>query len=257
MFPVRTLYKSILFFAILTAAAAAPVEDFLTFLTAEEKARLMEDKELVIYADSAPAFRLLPPVSLAPAIQNEFEGYDPNVSDEALFLLPKNDEENLLYHIYSKIRNIRSLSGIQYHSNHYKIWKTLFDNVFETGEIGSDVAVPTVLPAFAPAEERIIIHIEDVNFGDGYYEAAYINSTDAAVFGMKNLTSLKYKHVPLISKEKVRFQMAIIPTDEYLLVYGVCGVKAGSLIQKMIHIPSSFYTRMKALRDWFSNQIYE
>ena len=252
----KMFHISVFFICLLSTLSATPIDTYLSSLSEEEKAKLIEHNELVEYSEGAPAFRLLPNISLSAAVKAEFEDYEPNVSDEALFLLPKVENQNILPYIYEKLRNISSLSGIQYHSNHYHEWKTLFDNVFETDNVGSDAVIPFKQTESIPWEERIIIHMEDVNFGAGYYEATYFNSTDSITFGLKNLTSLKYKGIPVIRKERVRFQMVIIPTDEYLLVYGVCGVDAGSLIRKMIHIPSSFYTRMKALRDWFTGQIY-
>ncbi|MBN2511095.1 MAG: hypothetical protein JXB03_12520 [Spirochaetales bacterium] len=235
----------------------APVDDYLTFLSIEDKTQLLEKQELVVYGEGTPVFNLLPDTALSDKIRQEFDEFDANVNDEALFLLPLMNQENSIDHIYRKLRNVNTLSGIQYHSNHYREWKILFDNVFEAEKVGSDTALEFSSKGTVPHEERIIIHLEDVNFGSSYYEAVYFNSDSAAGFGLKNLTSLRYKLIPLIGKGKVRFQMLMIPTDEYLLVYGVVGVKAGSLIQEVIHLPSSFYTRLKALRNWFSAQIYQ
>ena len=236
-----------------------PLEHYLQHLSEQDKAKLLEKNELVSYSEGSeglPDFSYLPDIQIAERIRNEFNGFNPNVSDEALFLLPKADGVSLL-DIHNSLQEISTLSGIQYHSNHYRELRTLFENVYRIESMKNREAQPDKTSTRALSEDRFFLHLKDVNFGSSFYEAVYFNSTTETSIGLKNVTSLRYGFVPLITKENVRFHLAVIPTDDGILVYGICAVRAGSFIREMIHLPSSFYTRLKALRDWLKLRIYE
>jgi hypothetical protein len=244
------------FFALSLNLGALSLEEVLPGLPAEELQELRDKKEIVYYSETLPEFRYLPVTLLSDKVKKEFNGYEPNVCNEALFLMPLPDRnsDRALY-IYNKLRAIRSLSGVQYHSNRHREMRVLFDDVYAVDGLRSKKKIPDKYLDVLQAEEKITVHIEDVNFGSGYYEASYMASGDLLAFGLKNLTSLKYIF-PIIGAEMVRFQLLIIPLENELLMYGICAVEAASFVKSIIHLPSSFYTRTRALRDWFKGQVY-
>jgi hypothetical protein len=192
-------------------------------------------------------------------VREQFSGYSPNVTDEALFLLPLPETgQDPSSFLYARLRAISSLSGIEYFSNHYKQKRVLFSDVYEVDSLSSRAKVADRTGGPIPAGgERFPFHINDVNFGGGYYEADYSSAGGGLAFGFRNKTSLSFFFIPVIGEERVRFHLAAIPLreDGQLLVYGVCSVEAGDFIKSMIDLPSSFYTRIKALRDWFKARL--
>jgi hypothetical protein len=253
--PRKSIVPVFLFAAVFNLSALT-LEELLPNLSPEDLVKLRDTKEIVHYSENPPDFRYLPGTALTDRIKNEFLGYTPNVCNEALFLmpLPARSENRSLY-IYNKMRAIRSLSGIQYRSNRHKEMRVLFDDVYAVDSLRSKKKIPDKDLDALPAGEKLTVHIEDVNFGGGYYEASYMTSGDLLGFGLKNLTSLKYIF-PIIGAEKVRFQILIIPLENELLMYGICAAEAASFVKSLIHLPSSFYTRTRALRDWFKGQVY-
>ncbi|NJL73301.1 MAG: hypothetical protein HC888_18080 [Candidatus Competibacteraceae bacterium] len=246
-------------------AAGSLVADELTYLVPglsdAERVELRDKRELVRFTDAAPEFALLPMTALAFPIRARFQGYAPTVTDEALFLLPMPDVApgtNTADFIYSRLRDVSSLSGIQYMSNHYREWRVLFSDVYEVGGLDSRRRVDTKTPAFVPPFERVAMHMNDVNFGGGYYEANFMKTGDMLSFGLRNATTLSYFIFPVISEERLRFQIAMIPLREEnaLLLYGICSVEASDFLQRMVHLPSSFYTRILALKRWFEGRVY-
>ena len=235
---------------------ALTLEDILPGISREDLETLKTKKELVSYADGRSEFKYLPKTALSGKVREKFQGFDPNVSDEALFLLPLPEKSgDLSLYLYNKLRAISTLSGITYFSNRKKETLVLFSDVYAIDSLNSKKKIPDKTAWVLPAEERIPIHLEDVNFGGGYYEVSYMTADGTLSFGMKNLTSLKY-FFPVISKENVRFELLVIPLDKELLLYGTCSVEAADFVKSMIHLPSAFYTRIRALKDWFSKQVY-
>jgi len=229
------------------------IEDILPQLTPQERAELQEKKELVYYTDGAPDFRFLPSLPLSVRVKTYFQGFSPNVGDEALFLLPYQPEGTTppLLSLYNRLRAVSTLSGIQYRSSKAKGMRVLFSDVYAVKDLKSKTKIPDPLVQIVPPEDSFPIHLVDANFGSEYYEASYLARDNTIIFGLKNLTSLKYIF-PVIGAERFRTQLLIIPLDTELLVYGVAAVEASEMVRSLIHLPSAFYKRMEALKNWFA-----
>jgi len=247
------------------SATVSPLslEDVLPQLTPQERAELREKKELVYYTDGAPDFRFLPSIPLSVRVKAYFQGFSPNVGDEALFLLPYTPAQTsqatqrtessatTLLPLYNRLRAVSTLSGIQYRSSKAKGMRVLFSDVYAVKDLKSKAKIPDPLVQIIPPEDSFPIHLVDANFGSEYYEASYLVRDNTIVFGLKNLTSLKYIF-PVIGAQQFRTQLVIIPLDSELLVYGVAAVEAGDLVRSLIHLPSAFYKRIEALKNWFA-----
>jgi len=244
------------------SATVSPLslEDILPQLTPQERAELREKKELVYYTDGAPDFRFLPSIPLSVRVKAYFQGFSPNVGDEALFLLPYTPAQpsqrtessaTTLLPLYNRLRAVSTLSGIQYRSSKAKGMRVLFSDVYAVKDLKSKAKIPDPLVQIIPPEDSFPIHLVDANFGSEYYEASYLVRDNTIVFGLKNLTSLKYIF-PVIGAQQFRTQLVIIPLDSELLVYGVAAVEAGDMVRSLIHLPSAFYKRIEALKNWFA-----
>ena len=239
------------------------LEDILPQLTPQELAVLREKKEFVYYTEGAPDFRFLPSIPLAVRVKAYFQGFSPNVGDEALFLLPytlaRTSEATQdsagsipsILPLYNRLRAVSTLSGIQYRSSRAKGMRVLFSDVYAVKDLKSKAKIPDPLVQIIPPEDSFPLHMVDANFGSEYYEASYLVRDNTIVFGLKNLTSLKYIF-PVIGAQQFRSQLVIIPLDAEILVYGVAAVEAGDLVRSLIHLPSAFYKRIEALKNWFS-----
>lgn len=230
--------------------SALTLEEVLPQLTPQQRTELREQKELVHYTDGAPDFRFLPSIPLNVRVKAYFQGFSPNVGDEALFLIPQENPSSLLA-LYNRLRAVSTLSGIQYRSSKAKGMRVLFSDVYAVKDLKSKTKIPDPLVQIIPPEDAFPIHLVDANFGSDYYEASYLVRDNTIVFGLKNLTSLTYIF-PVIGAERFRTQLVIIPLETELLVYGVAAVEAGDMIRSLIHLPSAFYKRIEALKNWFS-----
>jgi len=259
--PLSIVLLSIILGTTLSATVSPlSLEDILPQLTPQERAELREKKELVYYTDGAPDFRFLPSIPLSVRVKAYFQGFSPNVGDEALFLLPYTPAQpsqrtessaTTLLPLYNRLRAVSTLSGIQYRSSKAKGMRVLFSDVYAVKDLKSKAKIPDPLVQIIPPEDSFPIHLVDANFGSEYYEASYLVRDNTIVFGLKNLTSLKYIF-PVIGAQQFRTQLVIIPLDSELLVYGVAAVEAGDLVRSLIHLPSAFYKRIEALKNWFA-----
>ncbi len=237
--------------------SALTLEEVVPQLSPADAAQLLNKGELVYYTDGAPDFRYLPFTPLNSRIRSFFTGYSPNVGDEALFLIPYSSlkkgspiEDTFLLSLYNRLRAVSTLSGIQYRSSKAKGLRVLFSDVYAISDLESRKKIPDPLVQTIPPEDAFPVHIQDANFGSEYYEVSYLFQDNCIVFGLKNLTSLKYIF-PVIKAERFRSQLVIIPLESDLLIYGVAAVEAGSVVRSMVHLPSAFYKRIEALKNWF------
>jgi len=259
--PLSIVLLSIILGTTLSATVSPlSLEDILPQLTPQERAELREKKELVYYTDGAPDFRFLPSIPLSVRVKAYFQGFSPNVGDEALFLLPYTPAQpsqrtessaTTLLPLYNRLRAVSTLSGIQYRSSKAKGMRVLFSDVYAVKDLKSKAKIPDPLVQIIPPEDSFPIHLVDANFGSEYYEASYLVRDNTIVFGLKNLTSLKYIF-PVIGAQQFRTQLVIVPLDSELLVYGVAAVEAGDMVRSLIHLPSAFYKRIEALKNWFA-----
>jgi hypothetical protein len=236
---------------------ALGLDDVLPGLSPGDRAVLTEKKELVRYSESRPKFAFLPSGPLSDRLRKEFEGFDPTVTDEVLFLMPlpiAQGDRNLF--LYNKIRDVGTLSGIQYHSSSKDGMRTLFSDVYAVDSLKGKKKMPFVPVMEIPAEARFPLHMEDANFGSGYYEASYFHEADRIAFGLRNLTTLKYVF-PILREQKVRFHILFVPLENELLMYGIVAAEAGGFVRYMVNMPCALGKRIRALRDWFTEQVYE
>ncbi|MFQ3621755.1 MAG: DUF6675 family protein [Spirochaetales bacterium] len=239
-----------------TVAQALSLEELLPNLSSSEREALLQKKELVVYTEGMPSFQYLPKVPLSVRLQNFFQGYSPNVGNEALFLIPyPGKEKPSLLTLYNRLRAVSTLSGIQYRSSRAKGMRELFSDVYVIRDLRTKARLPDPLVDLIPPEDAFPIHLVDANFGREYYEASYLARDTMLVFGLKNLTSLKY-FFPVIGAERFRVQLMVIPLEEELLIYGVAAVEAADLVKSLIHLPSAFYKRIEALKNWFVAGLY-
>jgi len=236
--------------------SAQNLEDLLPGLPAATRAELTEKRELVRYTEGAPAFSLLPAGPLAEELRREFQGFSPNITDEILFLmpLPEAREDGELF-LYNKLRDVTGLSGIRYRSSSRDGSRVLFSDVYAVDSPKSRRRVPFVPVSAIPREERFPLHLEDANFGSGYYEAALFHQEGRTSFGLRNLTTLKYIF-PVFREGRVRFRILLIPLEKELLMYGIVAAETGGLVRSMVDMPSALGKRVRALRDWFVGQVY-
>ncbi len=55
----------------------------------------------------------------------------------------------------------------------------------------------------------------------------------------------------------MRFHILFVPLENELLMYGIVAAEAGGFVRNMVNMPSALGKRIRALRDWFTEQVYE
>ena len=269
-YPVKTFIALLIAVVLTGAASADPASGSIAAQTSAQTLRsrvpglstaeiekLRNEGSIRFHSEDRPIeFRYLPRTSISAQVRAGFRGFEPNVVNEVLYLLPMpQPDEDLLLHIYNTLRSVSTLSGVQYHSGHYDRERVLFDNVYAMDSARSRNRIPDPLVTSVPRESSFPVHLVDANFGTSYFEATYYGAGDAISFGLTNSQSLTYI-IPVIRTERLRFQLLALPLEDELLLYGVVGVEAGGLIRRRVHLPSAFRRRIETLADWFIEQAY-
>ena len=72
---------------------------------------------------------------------------------------------------------------------------------------------------------------------------------------MINKTKMKYKFIPMVKPEKMSINLFILPMEDGLLFYGVSAAETTSFLGLERSNKESFYNRIKAMYNWFSDQL--
>lgn len=218
-------------------------------LTAEDNKSLATDGELFSFASRADEIIYLPATSYRAVMLKDLEKLEPNVLVEAVFSMPNPDRSHL--ELYNQIRNLTSLTGVEYYSASRKRMRTLFNKVYPINNQKERKELPDPLVTRIPSSSKVIIKQDDTTFGESVQELTYLYDGEVIVLTMKNLTNLFYGIIPIVDPKKLVIHAVIIPAEDNLYFYGFCGAKTFSLFGLEMSRTESFYNRLKALFNWF------
>lgn len=219
-------------------------------LSREDKEILATEGELFIISDTSNEIKYLPEISFREELLSELKELEANVLVEAVFSMPNPKEEHL--DLYNKIRNLTSLTGVEYFSVSRNRMRTLFNKVTPINNQKEQKEVPNPFVKTIPSSDMVIIQQDDTTFGKSIQELTYLYDGEVFVLTMKNLTNLFYGIIPIVDPKKLFIYAIIIPAEENLYFYGFCGAKTFSLFGFEMSKADSFYNRLKALFNWFS-----
>jgi hypothetical protein len=197
-------------------------------------------------------------------INSAFESINPVYIIENLYLYPKPAgavsgkadtwtvaERNALY---NGMTAMSTLAGLEYYSASRKRMNTLY----ETSTIvdGPDTGNPRPDPVFQtpPAALTLYVRQEDRRFGENIYQYDYHVQPDALIMVQKNLTDMTSGLIRMIRKENLRTILAVIDTEDHLLIYTVSLIEAPSFPGMKDRIGNSFTNRTTAIVKWLSGQ---
>lgn len=171
-----------------------------------------------------------------------------NIITESIFFIKDPPSSNSAFTQKEKLEaalealsDISSLKGINYYSASRKKERVLFTEV-------SDVKVTGEYP-----NQTITALIEDSTFDENFYKIDYKIYDSYITMEMINLEKLKYSIFTVSQPKEMIFSLAIIPTDEGLLLYcaGVAKTIKAEFLKK--RVTSSVSNRVTALYNWFKN----
>jgi hypothetical protein len=156
--------------------------------------------------------------------------------------------------LYNQALALSTLTGIQYYSASRKAMHTFYEYSRVISSPGSKQELPDPIHQVPPASLTVYARQRDLTFGDNVYRYQYLTAEDHLVFIQENLTTMTVGIIPAVGKNKLRSLVAVIDTEDSLLIYAASFAKAAAIPGLGERIGGSFTNRAQAILGWFSGQ---
>ena len=189
-------------------------------------------------------------------IVNAVLARNPSYLVESISVIPVEQGNISLLHVYNALGNIRDLSGREYLSHTRQQYTALFE---ETTRIVSDrqtTPIPDPAPAISiPRQETAFIRLKDANFGTSFYRWEMSLLPNGLRYNLTNFRHLSVLFVPVIREGNLFAQFYIEPLKEGVLIYSIAGAEISDFFSSRIHMESAIAKRLAVITSWAADCI--
>ena len=234
-------------------------DNILDYLSTEERSTLYTEGEISRYFYGKDQPEYLFKTVFSDELLNELSNLDISIGVESLYFLKYGEGLNsnsvTPISIYNTLLSIETMKGIEYYSQSRKKMRTLFTESYEI--ISPDDLKPVADPVIKTIPHILNRYLlqTDKTFGENIYETVYKFKGSAIWVNMVNTTKMKYKFIPMVKPGKMSVNLFILPMEDGLLFYGVSAAETTSFFGLERAKKESFYNRIKAMYNWFSDQL--
>ncbi|MFP4429678.1 MAG: DUF6675 family protein [Spirochaetaceae bacterium] len=267
-FPYAIPALLLLFLCLPPASAGADVpeewtgrslRDVFPDLSPVQYAQLEDEGEITHFYRKEAELTLAPEAFGWREAQERIREFGPKIGVEALFLMPypgaletAADPE---LEIYNTLRSVGTMEGIEYYSASRERMRIFYIDSYAVEDPDSRRPQRDPVVSSIPIEDSIYVYQRDSSFGRNVHRVTYGYTDGAYGVRMTNLTRMFYGILPLVAEENLDVYLTIIPVEEGIVFYGNSAVRVIGLFGMEHRARNSFYNRIKALFDWFSQEV--
>ena len=156
--------------------------------------------------------------------------------------------------LFNQLVALSTLTGIQYYSASRNAMRTFYEISQVVDNPANKSPLPDPVFSSPPASLTLYARQKDLTFGENIYRFDYRTSENAIIFVQENETSMSAGIIPAVGRNRFRTVMAVIDTDDSLLIYAAAMAKAASVPGIGDRISSSFTNRVNAILTWFTGR---
>lgn len=236
------------------------LDDVMPEISGADWLSVMNEERISRRADGADDLNLLPRGEAFDSVRRNISNADPNVVSESLLLVKKGAADQDARYFYNSFRRVGDLAVIEYYNPEHEKSHTLFKWSRHVARPGSDRELSDpIIPDDSPlpAEDSIYVwqFLKPIN--DMYFRYTYTMSDSVLRISVDNVTSLKYGIFPVIGKGNFVTELILIFGEEYLLFYGVGGVKVFNPLNIIGEKVEPFYYRIDGVFDWYNTNFLQ
>ena len=202
---------------------------------------------------------LLPDRPLAARLAEELKALPAAILVEALFVIPVEkglpEDEDFRLGVYNTLRKIDKMKGLEYWSESNQRMRVMFKDAYLIASPDARAPLPNPIVQEIPDVDIRYVFQDDSLFGPNTYRAEYRHNSGMFRVTMYNLDRLFYGIIPVVPKEKLRLDIAILPGEDYLVFYSCIGADVFTFMGFERRVLPSFSNRIKALFSWFLNNM--
>ncbi|MDR1931204.1 MAG: hypothetical protein LBQ57_00125 [Spirochaetales bacterium] len=204
---------------------------------------------------------MLPDKPLARSLMADLKALSATILVEALYVIPVEKglpaKADFRLSLYNTLHKIDTMKGLQYWSASGQRMQTMFNDAYVIAGPKSSAPLPNPVAREIPSQKTIYVFQDDARFGKNTYTADYRYNAGRFWVSMKNLTRMYYGIIPMVSPEKLRLDMIILPGDDYLIFYCCMSADVFTLFGMEKQALPSFSNRINALFTWFLENMRE
>ena len=227
--------------------------------TEEQCASLREKGEITRFQGKDFSSLLLPDKPLAASLAGDLKSLNASVLVEALYVIPVEKgfpaRDDFQLNVYNTLHRISTMKGLKYWSQSNQRMQVMFNDAYIVADPKSKKPLPNPVALTISDQNSLYIFQDDARFGENTYEAVYRHNSGRFWVSMKNLTRMYYGIFPMVSPEKLRLDMIILPGEDYLVFYSVIGADVFTFFGMEERALPSFANRLAALFSWFQTQL--
>jgi uncharacterized protein DUF6675 len=234
-------------------------ESIFDFLSISEKETLETEAELSRYFFKKELPLYLFPTTFNNEFQDNISKLDITIGVESLYFINYSDNQDLadndMLSIYNTLLSIKTMKGIEYYSKSRKKMRTLFTESYAVESLENlTVIEDPVFDSIPYLLNRYLLQT-DKTFGENLYRTVYKYDGSTIWINMTNETKMKYSFIPMVAPGNMSVNLFITTTEEGIIFYGVTTAETFSVLGLAKAKKESFYNRIKAMFNWFSDQM--
>jgi len=234
-------------------------DDILDYLSSDERSTLYSLGEISRYFFETDQPEYLFETIFSNELLNELSNLNITIGVESLYFLKYSDKLNsdnvTFLSIYNTLLSSGTMKGIEYYSQTRKKMRTLFTESHEIKSLDNTEAVADPVFEIIPLILNRYLLQTDKTFGENLYETIYKFDGSTIWVNMINKTKMKYKFITMVKPENMSINLFILPMEDGLLFYGVSAAETSTFLGLEKANKESFYNRIKAMYNWFSDQL--
>ncbi len=233
------------------------------FLSSVDDAEIFRSRGEIIYLHGTEFIpRLLPPSPVGRTSEHrrytrEHQQKNNNFAIEILMALdiPENlrdslSNEEIDLRIFNVLHRISTLTGIHYFSasRGYKREFYLSSAIVDSAD--NTIVLPDPVFAAIRPSYRFVMKQVDASFGENLYEVAASPGT----ISIRNIDPMFYHIIQIADPGDLELQIRVHRAENYLLFSAFSSMKAPEIFGIQEKVRNSFYNRMVALYNWFTEE---
>lgn len=252
---VRLFFITVGVYTVLSAASlfSQEIDGLLSGVPRALREELYEGGVVERYLEDADDVVLIPDHPLARYIHDALAEVNPTVISEQLVLIPVTIDRRGTLDLFNSLRRVSDLSYLEYRNDRTGRTHYLFEESSAIDGVRSRLVIDDPVVGSLPTDDRVWVLQGVPPFGEIVSEYRYRSDGRAFLFTGSNHDPLPYRGMRVVKPGNMITCILVVPTDEFVLMYGLGGVRAFMLFGLLDdRIEAAFSGRTDGIFSWYS-----
>ncbi|MEX2445436.1 MAG: DUF6675 family protein [Alkalispirochaeta sp.] len=212
------------------------------------------------FYESRVQMELAPQSPFSAEIRDGLQALNPRIGIEISLAIPVTEEaftETGRLQIYNILRSVSTMEGLEYYSASDEEMQVFYHESYAVDGPEGETPIPDPVVDTIPRDSELWAFQRDGSFGRNVQHLRYTARDDSFLVSIQNETTMVYTIVPLVRPGNLRTFLVVRPAPDRgeLTFYGNLAVRVPAMFGMQDRARDSFYNRIVALHDWFTDEL--